>query len=128
MKTTILGRTGLEATVMGIGCGGPSRVGQSAGRSEDESVAVVRQALDASINFVVTAEAYRTEEIVGRAISDLDRSKLVISTQKSSGGHLTAQDVVQSLEASLKRLGTDEESDRRRLEHIFRNVDSVSGN
>lgn len=92
---------------MGFGCGGPSRAGQSTGRSENESVAVVRQALDAGINFVDTAEAYRTEEIVGQAIKGLDRSQLVISTKKSSRQDTTAQDVVQSLEASLKRLGTD---------------------
>lgn len=92
---------------MGIGCGGPSRVGQRTGRSESESVTVVRQALDAGVNFVDTAEAYRTEAIVGQAIRGLDRSKLVLSTKKSARPHLAAQDVEQSLEASLKRLGTD---------------------
>ena len=92
---------------MGFGCGGPSRAGQSTGRSEGESVAVVRQALDAGINFVDTAEAYRTEEIVGQAIKGLDRSQLVISTKKSAGQNTTTQDVVQSLETSLQRLGTD---------------------
>ncbi|MBN1934371.1 MAG: aldo/keto reductase [Anaerolineae bacterium] len=107
MKKTILGRTGLEVTVMGIGCDGHSRVGQSTGRSERESVAVVRQALDAGINLIDTAEAYHTEEIVGQAIRGLDRDKLVLSTKKSSSGNLAAQDVVQSLEASLKRLDTD---------------------
>ena len=107
MKKTILGRTGLEVTVMGFGCGGPSRAGQRTGRSESESIAVVRQALDAGINFVDTAEAYRTEEIVGQAIVGLDRNQLVISTKKSARQDTTAQDVVQSLEASLQRLGTD---------------------
>lgn len=107
MEKTILGRTGLEVTVMGIGCGGPSRAGQNTGLSERESVAVVRQALDAGVNFIDTAEAYHTEEIVGQAIKGLDRSKLVLSTKKSTGNNLTAQDVERSLEASLKRLGTD---------------------
>lgn len=107
METIILGRTGLEVTVMGVGCGGPSRAGQSTGHSEDESVAVVRQALEAGINFVDTAEAYHTEGIVGRAIAGLDRDKLVLSTKKSSGGHPTPQDVERSLAASLERLGTD---------------------
>jgi aryl-alcohol dehydrogenase-like predicted oxidoreductase len=107
VEKTILGRTGLDVTVMGIGCGGPSRVGRSTGRSERESVAVVRQALDAGINFIDTAEAYQTEEIVGQAIKGLDRSTLVLSTKKSSGNHPTAQDVERSLDASLQRLGTD---------------------
>jgi aryl-alcohol dehydrogenase-like predicted oxidoreductase len=92
---------------MGVGCGGPSRAGQSTGKSEAESVAVVRQALEEGLNLVDTSEAYGTEAIVGQAIKGLDRSKLVLSTKKRARGLLTAQDVQQSLEASLKRLGTD---------------------
>jgi L-galactose dehydrogenase len=104
VEKTVLGRTGLEVTVMGIGCGGPSRAGQSTGKSEEESVAVVREAFDAGINFVDTAEAYRTEAIVGRAMRGLDRDKIIVSTKKSTGKHITPEDVRQSLEASLKRL------------------------
>ena len=107
MERTILGRTGLAVTVMGIGCGGPSRVGKTTGKSETESVAVVRQALDAGVNFIDTAEGYETEEIVGQAIRGRDRSALVISTKKSVDGNVTSEDVVQGLEESLKRLGTD---------------------
>ena len=107
MKRVILGRTGLETTVMGVGCGGPSRAGKSTGRTEAESVAVVRQALKAGINLVDTSEAYGTEEIVGQAIRGLDRSTLVLSTKKGVREAVSPQDVVQSLEASLKRLGTD---------------------
>ena len=75
MERTILGRTGLAVTVMGIGCGGPSRVGQRTGKSVTESVAVVRQALDAGVNLIDTAEGYQTEEIVGQAIRGRDRSE-----------------------------------------------------
>ncbi len=107
METKILGRTGLAVTVMGVGCGGPSRAGQSTGKSEVESVAVVRAALDAGINFLDTAEAYRTEAIAGQAIRGLDRSKLVISTKKSGGRNITPAGLRQSLEDSLQRLGTD---------------------
>jgi aryl-alcohol dehydrogenase-like predicted oxidoreductase len=92
---------------MGIGCGGPSRVGQSTGRSEAESVAVVRRALDAGANFIDTSEAYGTEAIVGRAIRGLDRGSLVLSTKKRTRQQLTPRDVERSLEDSLKRLGTD---------------------
>ena len=107
VEKTILGRTGLEVSRMGVGCGGPSRIGKNTGLSERESVAVIRQALDAGVNFIDTAEAYGTEEIVGKAIKGLDRSKLVLSTKKSSGNQITPQDVQRSVEASLKRLGTD---------------------
>ena len=107
MDTVILGRTGLRVTEMGVGCGGPSRAGQSTGKTVAESVAVVRRALEAGVNFVDTSEAYGTEEVVGQAIRGLDRGSLVLSTKKSTRGRLTPQDVVDSLEASLKRLGTD---------------------
>jgi aryl-alcohol dehydrogenase-like predicted oxidoreductase len=107
MNTVTLGRTGLQVTEMGFGCGGPSRAGKSTGRSMAESVAVVRQALDAGVNLIDTSEAYGTEEIVGQAIRGLDRDSLVLSTKKRTGQHITPQDVVNSLEASLKRLGTD---------------------
>jgi aryl-alcohol dehydrogenase-like predicted oxidoreductase len=107
MQKVTLGRTGLEVTVMGLGCGGPSRVGKSTGKTEAESVYVVRQALDAGINFIDTAEAYGTEEIVGWAIRGLDRSSLVLSTKKRTRHQITPQGVQESLEASLRRLGTD---------------------
>jgi len=107
VETKTLGRTGLDVTVMGVGCGGPSRAGQSTGKSEAESVAVVRAALDAGINFIDTAEAYRTEGIVGRSIRGLDCSKLVISTKKSGGRSITPATLRRSLEESLQRLGTD---------------------
>ena len=107
MKTITLGRTGLQVTEMGFGCGGPSRAGQSTGKTVAESVAVVRRALDAGVNFVDTSEAYGTEEIVGQAIRGLDRDALVLSTKKRAGPQITPQDVVDSLEASLKRMGTD---------------------
>jgi len=107
MEYTILGRTGLKVSVMGIGAGGPSRVGQRYGRTEAESVTIIREALDAGVNFIDTAEGYGTEGILGQAIKGFDRSHLVVSTKKSVRAGTTAQDVVQSLEASLGRLGTN---------------------
>lgn len=107
MDYTVLGRTGLKVTVMGIGCGGPSRVGQHAGRTEAESVDIVRQALDAGINFIDTSERYGTEEIVGKAIKGIDRGSVVLSTKKGTRECITPDDVRKSLEGSLKRLGTD---------------------
>jgi L-galactose dehydrogenase len=107
MDHTILGRTGLKVTVMGIGCGGPSRVGQRIGKTEAESVDIVRQALDAGINVIDTSERYGTEEIVGKAIKGIDRGSVVLSTKKGNQERITPNDVRMSLEESLKRLGTD---------------------
>jgi L-galactose dehydrogenase len=106
MDRVILGRTGLSASVMGLGAGGDSRLGLA---KEDEaaSIRLVHAALDHGINFIDTAEAYGTEHIVGKAIRGLRRSELILSTKKSTGGSLEPADVVESLEASLRRLGTD---------------------
>ena len=82
MEYTILGRTGLKVSVMGIGGGGPSGLGQYSGKSKEESMALVRQALDAGINFFDTSEVYRTEDIIGEAIKGIDRESLVLSTKK----------------------------------------------
>ena len=44
-------------------------------------MAVVRTAVDLGVNFIDTAEAYGTEEIVGAAARTYDRDRLVISTK-----------------------------------------------
>jgi L-galactose dehydrogenase len=109
MKYTTLGRTGLNVSILGIGGGGPSQLGYSTGRSARESISVIQEALDAGVNFIDTAESYQTETIIGQAIQGIPRHKLVLSTKKTTWGeaHLTPAQVRLSLEASLKRLGTD---------------------
>ena len=110
MEYGTFGRTGLRVSVVGLGGGGPSRLGMATGRSEEESIAVVRRALDLGINYIDTAEAYRTEEIVGKGIRGVDRDKLVISSKKSAGrgGELVpAGEYVGGVEASLKRIGVE---------------------
>ncbi len=102
-----LGRTGLTVSTMGVGCGGPSRVGQRAGKPEAESVSIIRTAIEAGVNVIDTAEAYRTESIVGEAIRPFPRDSLVLSTKKSVSGDVGPEDLRRGLEASLRALGTD---------------------
>lgn len=105
-----LGRTGLDVSVAGLGCGGHSRLGQRAGASEQHSVDIVRAALDLGINFIDTAIAYRTETIVGKAIRGR-RDEVVISTKipllGRQGGEVTGASLKAATEDSLRRLGTD---------------------
>ena len=107
MDYITLGRTGLKVSVLGIGCGGPSRIGQNTGNSVEESISIVKYALASGINFIDTAEVYRTEKIVGASIKNIIREDLVISTKKSTWGKLHPDDVIKSLERSLSNLGTD---------------------
>ena len=109
MDYTTLGRTGLRVSVMGLGCGGHSRLGQSYGNTEEQSAEVVKQALDLGVNFFDTAEAYGTEEILGKGLRGTRREEVVISTKRSVWGDdgLSADGVAPALEASLRRLDTD---------------------
>jgi aryl-alcohol dehydrogenase-like predicted oxidoreductase len=107
---TTLGRTGQRVSVMGLGCGGHSRLGQSYGNSEEESVAIVRAALDHGVTFFDTAEGYGTEEILGKGLAGEPRESVVISTKMSptAGGQLVPRARVrEALEESLRRLRTD---------------------
>ena len=110
MEYTTLGRTGLKVSVAGLGCGGPSRLGLRDNKSEKESIALVRLALDLGVNFLDTAEVYGTEEIVGKAITVVAREKIIISTKKKfplTDPSDPAGEVRKSLEQSLRRLKTD---------------------
>src|SRR5262245_5640842 len=111
MEYTTLGKTGLRVSVVGLGCGGPSRLGmRNDPQSANHAVAIVKQAMDLGVNFFDTAQNYGTESIVGKAIAGKAREKLVISTKKTlppPDHRNPQQEVVKGLEQSLKALGTD---------------------
>lgn len=111
MQYTTLGATGLRVSVAGLGCGGNSRLGLGAGKSDGEAVALVRAALDVGVNFFDTAEAYGTEEVLGRALAVAPRDSVVVSTKSrildDDGRLLTGDAIVANLEKSLRRLAMD---------------------
>jgi L-galactose dehydrogenase len=109
MEYRILGRTGLKVSVMGIGAGGPSRLGQRDNiKTESESVDIVLQGFDAGINFIDTSEVYDTEDIVGKAVAQRNRDSIIISTKKITRAEtFTPEQIVIGLEDSLRRLQTD---------------------
>jgi len=76
---------------------------------DDEAVAAIRYAIDSGITHIDTAERYaegHSEELVGRAVEDYDRSKLFL-VSKILPEHLGYDDVLRAAERSLHRLGTD---------------------
>ena len=110
MQTTKLGRTGLEVSVAGLGCGGNSRIGLGAGLSEAQSIEIVRAALDLGITYYDTAELYGTEPILGRAFTPAERQKVVIGTKVRllrADGPRTPDEVVAALDQSLRNLRSD---------------------
>jgi aryl-alcohol dehydrogenase-like predicted oxidoreductase len=110
MQYTTLGRTQLRVSVAGLGTGGFSRMGLKTGKTEDEAARLVLEAVDLGINFIDTAPAYGTEGVVGRALKSLKRDQVVIATKTSvrrDGQWFTPQQVVASIDNSLRLMGTD---------------------
>ena len=107
MDYQLLGNTGLTVSAIGLGTGGPSHIGVRTGRTELQSIAIIRTAIDNGINFIDTAEAYGTEEIVGKAISDERRETLIVSTKLSHWEHANAQEISDALDKRLRLLHTD---------------------
>ncbi|HEX3953871.1 MAG TPA: aldo/keto reductase [Stellaceae bacterium] len=110
MEYTTLGRTGLKVSVAGLGCGGFSRLGLGTGKSEAEAIGIVHAALDTGVNLFDTAAAYSTEPVLGKALHNVPRDSVVICTKAPftlSRPNSSAEQVVASLDQSLRDLGTD---------------------
>jgi aryl-alcohol dehydrogenase-like predicted oxidoreductase len=118
MEYTNLGRTGLKVSRL---CLGTMNFGPQT--TEKDSAAIMDTALDLGINFFDTANVYGwklgqgvTEQIVGRwfAQGDGRREKVVLATKVygrmgdwPNQSRLSALNIRQAAEASLKRLKTD---------------------
>src|ERR1700739_3433687 len=107
MKTRTFGRTGLEVSVLGFGCGAVGGL-MVRGSAADQERAVAR-ALELGINFLDTAAAYGNGEPkknLARFLKTL-RPQIFLSTKftvlAEDHGRIGAA-VAASLDASLKRL------------------------
>ncbi len=111
MKHRYLGRSALKISPLCLGA-------MMFGGETDEATArqIVDMAFDAGVNFIDTADVYhagRSEEVVGRAVATR-RDQWVVATkfgfpssQGPNGQGQSRKWILQSVEASLKRLGTD---------------------
>ena len=109
MQTVRLGRTGLDVSVAGLGCGGHSRLGLAKGKDVHHAAGLVRAALDLGVTFIDTARAYGTEEAVGLGLKGR-RDEAVISTKAgvSRGGEfVSAAEMARYVDESLAKLQTD---------------------
>ena len=106
-----LGRTGLRVSLLSLGTGGPSNFGQRTGVPEADIHRLVRRALDVGVNLFDTAAGYRdSEAILGRALKGVPRDRYYLATKftpEQDGKIVAPDDVVASVERSLKRLQTD---------------------
>ena len=116
-----LGSTGLEISRLCLGCmsfGEPGRGGHPWSLGEDAARPIIRQALEAGINFLDTANVYSdgsSEEIVGRALADFaQRDEVVLATKVhgrmrpgANGAGLSRKAIMAEIDNSLRRLRTD---------------------
>ena len=97
------GRTGLDVSVLGFGCG---RVGGLllSGSKADRKLAV-RRALDGGVNWFDTAEAYGTEEALGQLLAEVSETPHVSTkvTLDPTAADLAGQ-VEEKAHEGLKRL------------------------
>ncbi|MGW3653094.1 aldo/keto reductase [Streptomyces sp. NPDC000878] len=121
MQYVKLGSTGLDVSRICLGCmsyGLPDRGNHEWTLDEEASRPLIRQALDAGINFFDTANVYSdgsSEEIVGRALADFARrDEIVLATKVHgrmrpgpNGGGLSRKAILTEIDHSLTRLGTD---------------------
>jgi aryl-alcohol dehydrogenase-like predicted oxidoreductase len=119
MRYRLFGRTGLYVSELCFGAmtfGGQGFWGVVGKTAQDEADRLVGLALDGGINFFDTADVYsegESEKILGRALKE--RRKDVILATKVRGRvgpgpnqlGLSRRHILESIEGSLKRLGTD---------------------
>lgn len=123
MRYNRLGSTGLIVSELCLGAmtfgTKPGRFEAISGLDQDASTALVKQALDAGINFIDTANVYtsgQSEEFLGVALKALgvSRSDVVVATKAMgligeghNDGGVSRYHLLGQIDASLERLGLD---------------------
>ena len=121
MRYAKLGNTGLTVSRVCLGCmgfGDPARGQHTWTLDEERSRAIIRQALEAGVNFFDTAIAYQSgtsEQYLGRALRDFARrDDVVVATkflprtnEEISAGVSGQEHIRRMLDRSLQNLGMD---------------------
>jgi len=121
MEYVRLGRSGLRVSRLCLGCmtyGEPARGTHPWTLDETTSRPLIRQAVDAGINFFDTANSYSdgtSEEILGRALREYARrDEIVVATKvffpsrrAPNVGGLSRKAILAEIDGSLRRLGMD---------------------
>lgn len=113
MEYRRLGSSGLQISEISLG----SWLTFGSRVEVEATKAIVRFAYDAGINFFDTADVYangRAEQALGEALAEIPRRHVVIATkaffpfsQHPNDSGLSRKHLVESVESSLRRLGTD---------------------
>lgn len=119
MDYTRLGKSGVKVSPL---CLGTMTLGTPDWKpwvlDKDQSRPILKRALDAGINFFDCADWYSIgvgEEVVGRQLLEMTRRQDLVLTTKAyypmgsgpNDGGLSRKHIMEAIDASLKRLGTD---------------------
>lgn len=111
MELRTFGRTGLQLSILGFGCGAVGGL-MVRGAPADQERAVAK-AIEAGINYFDTAAQYgngESEKNLGRILAKLKPNVIVgtkVRIQSADFGRIAAA-VAESLDASLKRMGKEQ--------------------
>ncbi|WP_456400493.1 aldo/keto reductase [Mesoaciditoga sp.] len=109
MRRMRLGNTEINLPVVGIGTWGMGGKFEADHSRDEETAKAIIKAVKLGMNHIDTAEFYgngHTEEIVGMALQQIKRDEVFI-TSKIWPTHLNWKDALNSIKATLKKLGTD---------------------
>ncbi|QOD44500.1 aldo/keto reductase [Clavibacter zhangzhiyongii] len=121
MRYVRLGSTGTEVSAIALGCmsyGEPTRGNHAWTLSEEDSLPLIRRAVELGITFFDTANVYSdgsSEEITGLALKAHTRREEVVIATKVHGAMgegpnsrgLSRKHIMWQIDESLRRLGTD---------------------
>ncbi len=111
MEKRVFGRTGIEISVLGFGCGAVGGL-MVRGDPRDQERTIAR-AIGAGVNYFDTAVQYgngESEKNLGRILQKLKPPDVAVGTKvriSSADFHRISEAVAKSLEGSLARLGLD---------------------
>lgn len=111
MQYRMIGKTGINASVLGLGCMRlPADAADASVVDKAKAIEMIRYALDHGINYIDTAYPYHggeSERIVGEALKDGYREKAVLITKSPGWLIKTQADFHKYLDEQLEKLGTD---------------------
>ncbi len=121
MRYVKLGSTGTEVSAIALGCmsyGEPTRGNHAWTLGEEDSIPLIRRAVELGITFFDTANVYSdgsSEEITGRALKAMTKREEIVIATKVHGAMgegpnsrgLSRKHIMWQLDESLRRLGTD---------------------